>query len=358
MTAGAEQRQRRYPAKGLVAWVLLFAGGLLGWLLSFGWSGPRRAWLALLISFLYFTSLAGGLVVWLAIIKVAQGRWARGQEQSAAAAVSLGLPSLLALAGLWLGSPWWAPWYQHQTPQGFWLDNTFLFSRQFAALLLFWAMAWWFVRRRLHEPGRAVAAFFIITFCFTFTLLAFDLVMALDYHWHSSLFGGYFFISSLYIAMAAWGLLAACQPGADRRFRLNLGNLLLSFSILTTYLMFCQLLPIWYENLARESRFLYERLYFSPAAPVTHGLLATVYLGPLVLLLTRRARAGRLSLGLISALILGGMWLERWWLVAPTLSRQPVVGLSELSIAAAFAGLLGAGIAFARAQPAGEAGAG
>jgi hypothetical protein len=324
----------------------LFLAGFAGWLLSFLWSGPQRAWPALLAGFLFFISLAGGLVAWPAIIHAAGGTWARKHEDVPAAAIVFLPFGLAVLLLLWAAGPAWAPWYGKATPQGLWLENTVLFARQIAGLLLFWGMAWFFLRRKRFGGGRAAAALCLLAFSAAFSLIGFDLVMALDYHWHSSLFGGYFFISALYIGIAAWGLIAARLPETESPFRGNVAGLVLAFSVLTVYMLFSQLLPIWYENLARETSFLYARLSSAPARQITFALLVIVYLAPPVMLLTRRARQSRVVLGLSCGIILGGMWLERWWLVAPTLLQQPAIGVAEVAAAATFAGLLGGGMMF------------
>ena len=113
---------------------------------------------------------------------------------------------------------------------------------------------------------------------------------------------------------------------------------------MTTYLMYSHLLPMWYENLPDEVRFLVPRMNFQPWLAISYGLLGTVYLGPLVLLLTERSKRNRWSLGAISLLVLAGMWVERWWLVTPTFDPAARFGLVELSMAAAFIGMLGIGL--------------
>ena len=47
------------------------------------------------------------------------------------------------------------------------------------------------------------------------------------------------------------------MPDADRRH--DLGKLIVAFSLLTTYMMFSQLIVIWYENLPDEVRFVIPR---------------------------------------------------------------------------------------------------
>ncbi len=163
--------------------------------------------------------------------------------------------------------------------------------------------------------------------------------MALDPHWFSSLFGGYFFISGLYIAMAGWVAVSAAS-GDDACPLSDLGKLLLAMSMLTTYMMFSQLLPIWYENLPHEVRFLIPRMELARWGLVSILLLATIYLGPLALLLSRRVKRSGRAMGAIAALILAGMWIERWWLVTPTAGGPITVGWQEMSIVVAGGALL------------------
>ena len=115
-------------------------------------------------------------------------------------------------------------------------------------------------------------------------------------------------------------------------------NFIVAMSLVTTYMMFSQLLPIWYENFPHEVRFVIPRLSISNWRYVSAALLATVYLGPLVLLLTRWSKRTPRIFAAISFLILAGLWVERWWLVTPTLKREVAVWSTEISITAAFCG--------------------
>jgi hypothetical protein len=339
------ERPGTFLSTRTIVWLLLALGGCLGWLVLLLQGGdPGRAWRSLLINFLFFSSLSGGLVVWPAVVRTCNGQWHQELERLAAAGVAFSIPSLVALIVLWIGSPGWAPWYQVRLHQGLWLDNSFLFGRDLAALLLFWGLAFSYLRQRTRGEGRICGVILVLVYCLVFSLLGFDLVMALDPHWYSNLVGGYFFISGLYIAISAWALLATRHSQASEDQLHDLGKLMVAFSLMTTYLMFAHLLPFWYENLPHEIRFLVPRMNFQPWRSVSYLLLCIVYFGPLVLLLTERAKRSRLRLGSIALLVLVGMWIERWWLVAPTFDPAIRLGLSELSLAAAFLGFLGFGM--------------
>ncbi len=330
-------------SSALAIWAVVLAAGLIGWIICMLYSDPARAWRALLINFLYFTPLTIGMVVWPAVVMLSNGRWAKSLEPLALASVAFAPVSILSFIVLWFGRSYWAAW-MHEEPlsQGIWLSNAFIFCRDGAGLLILWALAAWFVFRKSRgKPKGTLAGVLIFAYCIVLSLLAFDLVMALDPHWYSSLFGGYFLVSGMYIAAAAWTLAVLMhRPRADKNQLHDMGKLIVAFSLLTTYMMFCQLLPIWYENLPHEVRFVIPRLRLAPWRWNSLGLLATVYLGPLVLLLLRRAKRSATYLGAIAILILVGMWVERWWLVTPTLNGKLALGLTEISLTASFVAAL------------------
>ena len=332
------------PLAGTLLWTLLALGGCALWLFFLNGADAGRAWRSLLINFLFFSSLSGGLVVWLAVVGSCDGRWHLPLQRLAAAGIVFSIPSVLALIVLWIGSPRWSPWYHARFHQGIWLDNDFLFGRDLAALLIFWAVAGYYLLRRRRDQARLCGAVLVVVYCLAFSLLGFDLVMALDPGWYSNLAGGYFFISGLYIAVTCWALFCAWGNQASADQLQDLGKLMVAFSLMTTYLMYAHLLIFWYENLPREVRFPLPRMHNGQWQQVSYLLLGLVYFGPLVLLLTEWSKRNRWPLGVVSAAVLAGMWIERWWLVAPTFDPLARLGLSEISLALAFVGMLGLGM--------------
>lgn len=328
---------------------LLFLAGIAVWGFYLTGDEADRAWRAFLVNFLYFTPLAAGLVTWSAVVLASKGKWPGETEGITLCGLGFALPSLLAFGALWAGSPHWSPWYEKSFRQGLWLDNTFVFARDAALLLLFWIFAWIYRRRRRQGGGETLAGWLILLYGIVFSLIGFDLGMGLDPKWTSSLFGGYFFVTGMYVAVAAWALLAALRH-KDLTDKLHdLGKLVFAFAILSTYMMYSQLLPIYYENLPYETRFVLPRLSW-PWKGVSIALLATIYLGPLVLLLTVRAKRSRIWLGGVALLVLAGMWVERWWIVAPLFDPRPRFGLVELASLIAFLGAAGVGMGLAQGR--------
>jgi hypothetical protein len=334
-------------------WAILAAAGALVWAGCLLWMDGQagRLWRAVLFNFLFFTPLAGGMVVWSAVVQLSRGRWAGSLEQLALAGRGLAIPSLIVLAVLWASSGVWGPWNQ-PLPQGWWLNRHVLFARDMLALAAFWALASWYTRCRAAGGGKAVGALLVVMYAVAFSLLGFDLVMGLDPVWYSTLAGGYFFISGMYAAIGAWALLAAFRRDGTADRLHDLGKLVVAFSILTAYMAYANVFVIWYENLPVETRFLVPRMNYFPWMFISCVIVALVYLGPLVLLLTVWSKRTRWFLAAMLLLVLAAMWIERWWLVAPTFSLEMRFGLPELSALAALLGVTGLAVqAAARKLP-------
>ncbi|MFB3890606.1 MAG: hypothetical protein ACE15C_01140 [Phycisphaerae bacterium] len=367
-----------------IVWGAICVVGVAGWLACAFWWDAAGAWRAMLINFAYFTPMAAGMACWPAVVMASRGRWMGEVQRTAMAGVSFAPVSIVVFLTLWAAAAcvepancWAAAWIYPPKPlhNAAWLAPNFMFIRDGAGLLILWIMSVVFARRcRGGRASKALAGWLVFAYCIVMSLVAFDMVMALDPHWYSTLFGGYFFISGMYIAVAAWALMAVLwQPGQwhghlahesqehpapaisgtehgrdaraihgqdARATRHDLGKLVVTFSLLTTYMMFSQLMVIWYENLPDEVRFVIPRLRMDEYGWVSAVLLAVIYLGPLVYLLTVWSKKSRAYLAVAAVVVLAGMWVERWWLVAATVSeRRPVFSLADPFAAAAMAGL-------------------
>ncbi len=321
-------------------WALIFLIGVALWIISFSFDESHRVWRALLINFSFFTPLAGGMMVWPAVVTASNGKWSESVDNIAFMGIGFSIPSILTLLVLWFGSSGWSPWAHKTFTQGFWLNNNFLFSRDLIALTAFWVLAMWYLVSGRKKNKLLPSGILILVYCIVFSIIGFDLIMGLDPEWKSKAFGAYFFITGFYAAVTAWTLLTILFSKPEKEMLHDLGKLIFAFSILTSYLMFSQLLPMWYENLIEETRFLVPRYNYLPWKGVSYFILAVVYLGPLVLLLTEWSKENYWYLGVISCLLLVGLWIERWWLVSAKFSKHSLnFGLPEISISIAFIGI-------------------
>ena len=333
----------------ILLWWLLVLGGGGAWGLLVA-RGEATAWRALLVSFHYMVPLAAGLVTWSAIAVTCRGRWLKGFEKQALAAAWFGLPSLIVAGLLWMGIRSWSPW-QGELHQGKWLAENFVMGRIVGLLVLFWGLALFYHRRRQTGNAKLLAPWLVIAYAVVFSMIGFDLVMALDPHWFSTLAGGYYFMTGLYCAVACWILYTVSEPDGDPEVLHDLGNLLLGFSMFSTYLMYANLLPIWYENLPEETRFIAPRIFGNDWGTVGLLLLPWVYLGPIPLLLWKNGKKKRWYMTFVALWVLSGMWVERWWLVAPTLDRNAVPAPADAAAAAMVVGMFGVIMHYALRRP-------
>jgi hypothetical protein len=232
------------------------------------------------------------------------------------------------------GAPAWAPWLQQDVSNSWWLNTPWLFVRDLVSLAIFTGLAVWFTWEMRHgtRPKR-LAGWLIFIYTIVYSFLGIDLAMGLDPQWYSLVFGIYFFISGLYIAVAAWAFTTALtDPRATPDQLDDQAKLMITFCLLTTYMMYAQLLTIWYENLPKETRELTPRLNWITNWPaISIVLLFVFYLGPLILFLARRGKRSRPYVIFVAGLVLTSMWLERWWLVMPPLNQPLAFTPAEIT---------------------------
>lgn len=345
-----------------------------------------RAWRVLLVNFLFFAGLAQAGVVFSAILQVTSARWGRPLKRLAEATVGF-----LPIAGLLLllllsGTATWAPWVHEpieaKTP---WLNIPFFVTRQVVGFTILSFISGLFVYRSvrpdiglLNESGahRAtgvarwlilrwqggvtertlsqrsqtrLAPLLLVVYAWVFSLVAFDLVMALEPHWFSTLFGAYYFVGNVFMGIAFLTVVAVwardrlgLQDYIGQQQMHDIGKLLFGFSILWAYMVWSQYLVIWYGDLPEETEFIYHRMH-GVWAPVTWTMVTLAFTLPFIVLLSRSIKTQPGGLSRIAAVALLGMWLERLVLVFPSLWHGEgfPVGLFEMLVTAGTIGLFG-----------------
>ncbi|MCB2206063.1 hypothetical protein KQI65_15080 [bacterium] len=169
-----------------------------------------------------------------------------------------------------------------------------------------------------------------IFYAVTITFAAFDLLMSLYPHWFSTIFGVYYFSSSLVGALAVITIVAVLLKKAglisdwltSDRFH-DLGKLLFAFNIFWAYIAFSQYLLIWYADLPEEIVFFTYRL--GHGWEVVSGILLVFhFIFPFLLLLSE---ATKRSLNVLlggAILLLCAHFIDMFWLVMPNYSHTSV----------------------------------
>jgi hypothetical protein len=362
-----------------VTWcfALLAAAGMVAFLIGINGADPLRTWQAYLVNFLFWTCLAFGQTCLLAVLNITGAKWGRSLKRLSEAFGAFLPVGFLLFWVLYFGKEHLFPWIRHPLPEKqAWLNVPFLFVRDGAGILLLClvsvVMIYFSVRgdsRKSEESNqntetertksdwaknwrmqKRLSPVVVIVYAFVMTLIGFDLVMSLDPHWYSALFGGYFFVGSFYTGIAALYLVAVVAARSEAfRTRLHtrhfhdLGKLAFAFCLFTGYLFYTQFLVIWYGNVPEETRYVILRVKLTPWEPLAWVVLFMTFIAPFVVLLQRRVKLHRPAVTVVSLVILVGMWLEKLILVAPSLWKQGTIplGVPEALVTAGFLGVFG-----------------
>ncbi|HPW54831.1 MAG: hypothetical protein KA072_06085 [Thermoanaerobaculaceae bacterium] len=186
----------------------------------------------------------------------------------------------------------------------------------------------------------------MIAFALTITFASFDLLMSLDPHWFSTVFGVYYFAGSIVGVVALLTVMAlVLQRSGLLRHAItvehyhDLGKLLFAFTVFWAYIAFSQYMLCWYAALPEETGWFVRRQ--------THGwgvvglvLVLGHFLLPFLALLSRTPKRTPRLLAVAAGWMLLMHWVDLYWLVVPEVSREDAVPrLVDMTVFVAVAAL-------------------
>jgi len=359
------------PRFGFFLLVLVVSGASVFLWQVFG-NEPARAWQLFLVNLLFFSAVAQSGSVLAAIYHLTEARWG---NRVISLAIGLGsfLPiSFVLFVVLLFGFPYLPNYAAEYSARRLWFDPLFLIGRDILGIAILYSVSlifsYRFLTSRIYrsfndssgresrehsaEAGRerrvevnrklyeltTLAVLVLGIYAVVFSMIGFDLVMALDQQWYSTLFGGYFFISSFYIGLGAiivtvfavrryWEVKEQVEANA----LWDLGKLVFAFCLLTAYFFWAQYLTTWYGNLPEEVGFFMRRFQDSSWRWLTWTAIGLMFGVPFLSLLSQRTkRSSALFFIAITALV--GMWLERYLLVVPSLGSNAATGLGWIEV--------------------------
>jgi hypothetical protein len=175
----------------------------------------------------------------------------------------------------------------------------------------------------LERRMQLVAAPGLALYCLLVSIASVDLLMSLDLHWFSAIYGVYVVggqaLSGLAFTLLVSLFLARRDPMRDvlqPRHVHDHGNLLLAFTMLWAYFALSQFLIIWSGNLPEEIGFFHDRLTGGWGA-VSLSLALFHFAVPFVFLLSRDFKRNIGKLAWAAGLLLFMRWVDLFWLVSP-----------------------------------------
>lgn len=313
---------------------------LVDWALVAGKSGT------FLLNLVFWVAAVQGCIALVASAELSKARWILPirRELLSVYPMLLFVSVLFAFFGLQLDIYPWA------REGGLWLNKKFFFIRNLALLAASYLLARKFAEETLEQrPNKNLyAVLYLLVFVTTQSFVAFDWIMSLEYPWFSTLFGGYFFIESLYAGIAMAGVavyfLLSREGGPEeaglQKTLKDVATLLFGFSLLWAGLFFAQFLVIWYGNLPEEVVFLTRRVLQPPLRELSYFVLLSMFIVPFILLLSIKVKTSKRMVLAMSLLVLLGVLVERLVFLAPATRLGPVTFLVEFALAGALLALV------------------
>ncbi|MFL5597868.1 MAG: hypothetical protein ACJ77S_10445 [Gemmatimonadaceae bacterium] len=351
---------------------------------------PDRTWQALLVNWLYFTSISSAGVMFVAVQRITTARWSRPIIRFLEGYVAfLPVAFVLLLLIIFVGRHhvfWWANQIPEIREKRIYLNPPFFLTRVTVTYLIISLLSVWYIyttvrldvgimaegganwarglrermrrnfrdeRRELHSThslqGR-LAVFLAFAFGFGWIVLSWDLSMSLDPHFQSTMYGWWFFMGGWVAALASWTIIVMAWRRYLGRYDLiqdkhfhDLGKLCFAFTAFWGYLTFGQYLVIWYGNMGEETHWARLRLIDGWRVP-TLVTVALMFVLPFFGLLSRAAKVYLPTMILFAVSTVVGLWMHRYLEVYPSIygaiANIPF-GIWELGITAGMLGIWG-----------------
>lgn len=181
----------------------------------------------------------------------------------------------------------------------------------------------------LTAKARRLSSYGLLIFALSSTFAAFDWLMSMDYHWFSTMFGVYFFASTIRGAIALvivilGVLMIRGKLGATytKEHLHDSGKLLLAFTVFWAYIAFAQYFLIWYGNIPEESAF-FNRRVSDEWQPLPALVVVFNFVVPFLLLLIREFKRRPRILVPIAVLCLFAYGLDLYFMVRPMVHGVP-----------------------------------
>jgi hypothetical protein len=185
-----------------------------------------------------------------------------------------------------------------------------------------------------ERPKKSLwAAFYILSFVVSQSLIGFDWVMSLEYPWVSTLFGAYFFIEATYLGLATAAIFCFFLRrktslenfGQAKKTLRDVANFMFGFSLFWAGLFFAQFLTIWYGNIPEEVMFTTKRMTSPTLKFMAQYILGALFFVPFLALLSRKIKAIPGAVSAIALIVMFGVLVERLFFLIPNVSINAVI---------------------------------
>lgn len=337
------------------------------------YGAAQRVWVAILTNGIFFFFISLAMLFFVALQYAAEVSWSVVFKRIFEAVMSAlpwmaGVIVVVIAAGAFFHSHHIYHWmsYDYDLLPGMdgydhLLDHkgTFFHPLFFWPVLLFFLGAFvWFVSyyrkksleedqeggTRIHYKNFAKSALFLVIFGYGSSIIAWQVIMSVDAHWFSTLFGWYVFsgmwlVGMIYalvliIYLKSKGLLKIAKPGHIH----DMGKWMFALSFLWTYMFFSQFMLIWYADIPEEITYFKVRIDDYPV--MWWGMFFLNFAVPMLSLMDADAKRNRVALVVVGCIIFIFHWVDVFMMISPgAMKSEASLGILELGSFLMFLGV-------------------
>lgn len=348
--------------------LILFMGiGLAGFIIGLFDSRSQLVWQALLTNTMFFSGLSMGGIILAVILTITSAHWGRPIKRLSEATFAFvpvsGVLFLLLFFGASHLYEWIDPAKVIHSKAG-WLNFPFFVIRNIFMFVVIAFVSWKFFKssvrpdiglaKSLTQKSNPFADFFVknyglqdsevaasrhmskviapilgMVYAIFCTFQAFDWMMSLDQEWFSTMFGVQYAMANLIGATAFLMIIAGL---ARQKFGLkdyistgryhDLSKLTFAGCLMWTYMIFSQVLVIWYGNIPEETPYIILRMQSLEWGWMFWFIAILLFIVPFFGLMSRTACNSVIFSRIIAVEILIGLWLEKYFLIVPSVQEN------------------------------------
>ncbi|MGK0288735.1 MAG: hypothetical protein ACI86H_000154 [bacterium] len=351
--------------------------GVVGMIAGLASGSAAYAWQALLINTIFFAGISHAGLIFSVIFTITDANWGRPIKRFAEAMAAFIPVSWVLFGLLFFGAEYFFEWMDHSkvihTKEG-WLNFSFFVKRNIVLIIITGLIGWAYVKNSVRpdlslakqllpekfanklaerigkaldesheaevaiavEKGKKLGPIYAIIYSLFTTFIAFDWMMSIDQEWFSTMFGVQYAVSSV---LGASATLLIISGFARENFKLqdyitldryhDNAKLTFAASLLWTYMVFSQVIVIWYANLPEETPYMILRMYSNEWSPMFWVIFLMVFQIPFWGLLSRTACRSIGFSRIIAIELLAGLWLEKYFLIVPSIQENVAAGMGS-----------------------------
>lgn len=327
--------------------VLLLINAVVFFTMALGSAAdPALTWGMYAVVFVYFMGISQAGVLFSAILRMSQARWALNVSRFGEIVTLSFMPlSIIAFLVLYFGGVddlfFWAHddgSHGHISP---WLGKDNFLIRFVLTQALFYVLAFAHFSAGRKEDGKylttgymanrynVISALVMITYVIAQTNIAWEFGMTFIPHWESTAFAPYFFVGNMVGGTALLFILFSRFVSFDAGLKAfkddqdTMAKIILGFTLLWVYLFWANHIVIWYSDIPFKIK-PFQNFMTGEWLPLFLFLIVSVFIFPFFALMQRAIKFSVPALTVVALSSCAGIFMARYLMIIPNLTEGGV----------------------------------